>query len=559
MILTGIGPENVSAFEPLMDGVFLPDFAFAAGAVEDDEAVGVALFNELGDALMIDYIYVSEKFRRKGIGTALVKETVNMVGNGRQIPVHVNFPDRADVLREFFFSLGFRLYRDGRSYHALAASFLESASFQKLISAEPKNRVMRVSTLTKKEIQVLKNCMEGEDLDPAALDDDMLSGKLSLVTMNSATAKPTACILAEQKEKWVTILYLVNFSHDPKQIVDIFRAFKDAIVREKLEDCELRYVAMNEQTEVLAGKLAEAKSHIHFDSKVISALLLWDEDARQPERDWMSDQIAPAKAAGDPGESASEIFLTRTLSKSQRTKRGKKFAEKAKLQAGMRIEMFQLLELWRSLQPDEKLPPAKQKDLLTFYNSVTLQTACSAIELARSAALYNQFAEKPVDDGLLEALNKDPEGEKTKELLTESVSKLLKELDLSAFDYETDADFLKTEGKPGFAARYMLLRFLFNAKKLAMELTDNELRKRAALIDEIFADYEIRALLVQSPYYTLMANRDIDDMKTEELEIRYKQTEFEMARTFLQMIMAKSKTTGFKKGMSAEKRLADIP
>ena len=558
MILTGIGSANEEAFAPLLDGVSLSDFAYAAGAIKSGEAAGVALFNVLGDALMLDYIYISEKFRRQGIGYALINETLKSVGNGRQITLHVNFPERSEELREFFFSKGFRLFRDGVAYHASASSFLNSASFQKLIFAEPKNRVMRVGILTQKELQVLKNCMEAEDLDPATLDDDMLSGKLSLVTMDSTTARPSACILAEQKEDRVTILYLVNFSHDPKQLVDIFRAFKDAVVREGLTESELWYVAMNERTEALAGKLAEEKKHISFDCKVISALLLWEEEGAGDAAEWLRERIEPELAAREQTESAPETFLIRTLSKSQRTKRGLRFSEKARLEARMRNEMFALLNERRSVYPKEVLPQAKHQELLEFYNSSVSGGFCSYEDLVRDALLYRKYSEKPFEEEVVKALETDPEGEETKRLLAGSLAKMLTEQDVSLFDYESDKGFLGNEEKPVFAYRFTLLRLLSHVKRLLPAPEAEKLSKRTALIDELLADYEARALLIQSPFYVLLVGRDLEDLKDEELELRISQTEYEPAKDFMRQILEKRRKKGFGKGRSAQKRLEEL-
>ena len=56
MTLTGIGKNNIKAFEPLMGGYTLGDIKIAVGAIQDDRAAGVLLFDILDDALMLDYI-----------------------------------------------------------------------------------------------------------------------------------------------------------------------------------------------------------------------------------------------------------------------------------------------------------------------------------------------------------------------------------------------------------------------------------------------------------------------------------------------------------------------
>ena len=75
--LTSIGEENREAFEALMNGLDISDYEICIGAISDDEAAGVAFYNTVGDALMLDYIYVAPSHRRQGIGRSLVEDFID--------------------------------------------------------------------------------------------------------------------------------------------------------------------------------------------------------------------------------------------------------------------------------------------------------------------------------------------------------------------------------------------------------------------------------------------------------------------------------------------------
>ncbi len=61
----------------------------------ENEAAGVAFFSELADSLFLDYIYVSEKFRRRGIGSALIGKTIEALDGSGLVALHVNYPESA--------------------------------------------------------------------------------------------------------------------------------------------------------------------------------------------------------------------------------------------------------------------------------------------------------------------------------------------------------------------------------------------------------------------------------------------------------------------------------
>ncbi|MBQ7507427.1 MAG: GNAT family N-acetyltransferase, partial [Lachnospiraceae bacterium] len=157
MELTGIGSENEAAFRHLMPGMDIRDYRVAVGAIEEGHAAGVALYNDLDEALMLDYIFVAEEYRRRGIGTALIEEFLEEIKDFGAAALHVNYPEKEKALHSFFSSLDFLLYRDGDSYRISLKKLLKSDRLNHLLKAEPKHLVCPVREPSKAEKQALKN------------------------------------------------------------------------------------------------------------------------------------------------------------------------------------------------------------------------------------------------------------------------------------------------------------------------------------------------------------------------------------------------------------------
>ena len=71
MQLTRVDKENYDGFAPLTFGKNIEDFDVVIGAIEDETAVAIAMFNIVEEVLMLDYIYVDEDYRRRGIASEM--------------------------------------------------------------------------------------------------------------------------------------------------------------------------------------------------------------------------------------------------------------------------------------------------------------------------------------------------------------------------------------------------------------------------------------------------------------------------------------------------------
>lgn len=180
--LTGIGSENFDSFSFLMPGHSYLDYDICIGAVEDGEAAGVALYNAVENALMLNYIYVAEKFRRRGIASAILNDFLEEIDDAGAVAVHINFPEFARDIYHFVVAQKFKIFRDGKAY------------------------VLPVEKL-----------------------------------LNSARLN-------------IAIIYLVNFSKDPFQLVDLMRVLTDRIKKKDYTDNDLVFVTMDDYMRKLPEK-----------------------------------------------------------------------------------------------------------------------------------------------------------------------------------------------------------------------------------------------------------------------------------------------------------------
>ncbi len=273
MELTGIGEKNEKAFAHLCPGSKTGDHDFAVGAIEDGRAVGVALFDCMGEALMLNYIYVLPSFRRRGIATAMVEGFLDETASGPLAALHINYPEKSEELHGFALSLGFKLYRDGEAYRVPAEKLLSSAALDRMLKGKHTGEAVSISELTAEDIDHIKSELGKEDLDESIIDDPALSQELSFVVKSPGSGEPAALILCEKGEGVIALQYLINFTDNVKLTVDALRALRDAVIALGLKDHELIFVTMTDSIRRLVDALIKDKDSIICEGSVISGIL----------------------------------------------------------------------------------------------------------------------------------------------------------------------------------------------------------------------------------------------------------------------------------------------
>ncbi|MCR5790308.1 MAG: GNAT family N-acetyltransferase [Lachnospiraceae bacterium] len=275
MILTGIGNENAKAFSHLFGGLDYKNFTLCVGAIEEDRAAGAAFFSEMGDSLFLDYIYVLPEFRRRGIATALLEETIEALKGLDLVALHVNYPEKADDIHQFIEARGFRIFRDGKAFWVKARDLIDSQAAKKLLSGKPRHRISEVSALTALEKKALKKSLKQNELDPKIVDDRSYDKELSLVTIDKKSGMPAGMVLCRLNEDTIVLSYLVNFSNDPVMLLNILIALKDRVVEKGLADFDLIFLTMTDDMVRLPEKLLRSKELLKEDGNVISGIRMF--------------------------------------------------------------------------------------------------------------------------------------------------------------------------------------------------------------------------------------------------------------------------------------------
>ncbi len=274
MELTGIGEKNEIAFAPLCNGRRIRNHDFAVGAIEDGCAVGVALFDCVGEALMLDYIYVTSSFRRRGIATAMVEGFLEEISESPMAALHINYPEKSEELHGFALSLGFKLYRDGEAYRVPAKSLLESAALEKMLKGKQAGKVVSISDLTEQDKEHIRAELDKKDLDGTIIDDPALSSKLSFAVKDPESSLPAVLLLCEHGEGIVALQYMINFTDNVRFTVDAMRALRDAALEQGLEDNDLIFVTMSDEMRKFVSSLIEDKDSLTPEGSVISGILM---------------------------------------------------------------------------------------------------------------------------------------------------------------------------------------------------------------------------------------------------------------------------------------------
>ena len=275
MRLTAIGKENISAFRHLFGGFDHSSSILCVGAIEEESAAGVAAFSDMGDSLFLDYIYVAPEFRRRGIATALINETVSELIPLGLAALHVNYPEKADDIHKFILADGFRIFRDGKAFRVRVKDLIESRAARKLLSGALRHRVSEVSALNIMEKKTLKKHLRDSDLDPGLTDDCSYEWELSLVTMDKKSGMPAGIVLCKLSKDTIVLSYLINFSDDPMMLLDILIALRDRIVKKGLSGLDLLFLTMNDDMVKLPEKLLESKELLIEEGNVISGIRMF--------------------------------------------------------------------------------------------------------------------------------------------------------------------------------------------------------------------------------------------------------------------------------------------
>ncbi len=260
MRLTGINAENVEAYRDILDPFMIEEGDYVVGAEEDGAPVGTMVFSieEATASLLLKSIYVAPENRRKGIGSAMVKQICEEL---KPIAVYVEFSDEEESLSPFFDKLGFTMIGTSEIYRIPAALFLENEGTRDLLEAAGRHGTVRLIQLDEKTKKQLDQILAEAELDVSVRTMNEQDAKLSVVSLDEETGEPAGCLLAQALGKDVVITLFFSAAGDPMLFPGLFGAFYDALKEEGLLEGEISFVTEEDSVASFVKKLTggEAK------------------------------------------------------------------------------------------------------------------------------------------------------------------------------------------------------------------------------------------------------------------------------------------------------------
>ncbi len=311
---------------------------------------------------------------------------------------------------------------------------------------------------------------------------------------------------------------------------------------------------------------------------------------------WLVTRIMPKeKALDDEMNTAAGNLGISSLSSSQRSKRGKKFADKARLQAKM-VNLANKCRWQRAEALEDLMEHGKQSRLGKDF----IVTAVKDFEgdifregtiIDKSSDTYLKDLGKDIDDFSpmlrdlsfyyerkardekydkkngkpfrYDIIEKVADPKKRKEGYRE-VIRDFDRLDLSKFNYKDNDEFSDNE-KHSFEIRYAELRAFSHVGEMLKSLEDTTddltlkknmkvYRAKAETLKEILEDYENRMIMLQSPYYVLLAGKDVGSFSDKEIMERIGKTDDPLVKIYLDRVLEKRQhKDAFGRGKKAEK------
>lgn len=189
------------------------DFYFLGVLDDTSLPCGVLWYEWLKGAYEIRYIAVHPAFRRRGIGTFLIRSFLrSLYGMGMVFPVMISFSkeDAPDYFPEFLDSLGFfSCTKEGTAYSIRKKDLLNSAFYQKI--SETKDHTVSFFSLAEKEQQEFLDSQREKDLhfaDEIIRDSFLCNEKLCRAYVASGEIRSVIFVSRDESDNWeVSYLY----------------------------------------------------------------------------------------------------------------------------------------------------------------------------------------------------------------------------------------------------------------------------------------------------------------------------------------------------------------
>ncbi|MBE5926377.1 MAG: GNAT family N-acetyltransferase [Lachnospiraceae bacterium] len=263
MDITIVRNENQEAFENLMPSMFWEKADFVLGAVDENTACGIIAVCEEDTLFNIQYIFVAEEFRRRGIATALI-EGIHLMAKECKIDVtYCQYAENADTesLTNCFKKNLFD--RDENSSHIYKVLFKDlSVKLLDGKSRMPEDDIWPLAEVTSvvwKSFTYKLNQLAEEDTIPEIEKKANYDQDASFLLMHKG--EPVGCILLKKyEESYILSCFCVFGNVSPMEKMRLFQASYQIMKERCSQDTEITVNALTETTKKMVLSLTDGKA-----------------------------------------------------------------------------------------------------------------------------------------------------------------------------------------------------------------------------------------------------------------------------------------------------------
>ncbi len=220
----------------------------------------------------------------------------------------------------------------------------------------------------------------------------------------------------------------------------------------------------------------------------------------------------------------SKVFTKKSLGKSQKSKRAASFNEKERRQNQVYSEIYQYHNIRDKavnlIAEDNALSETKQAFM--EKNDVT---GSKYAEATRDVAVFAYLSQQKSMGDLAKKFYRSAASSETEDNAPELLVREMEKIDLSEFEYKSDSEFAT-----GLSVKISKLRAFSHVKAYLREIKLGRivltggpidltaLNAKMEMLEAIKTDYESRMAMMESPYYVLLAQKDLDGLSKDKLD-----------------------------------------
>lgn len=253
MEITTIGNGNASYFEYYTGGP-VGKGQTALGIIEEDYAVGAAVYSAHDGVIFIEHLLIDEDYRRRGLGAVLVDAAVECAENIGSDRI-MTFYEEDDAVTQFLRKIGFVCMPGDRMHGIPVKEIFASENFKKIKDQKPDPDVVPLSKVKKADLQKIRELLMAVDFAEELVDDEAYEPELSYAVFENETGAVCGALLARHMDDDVNVTALVVSEERHMLLRKLLSAFAVALFHQTKKESRLCFVGANEKLTETLSKL----------------------------------------------------------------------------------------------------------------------------------------------------------------------------------------------------------------------------------------------------------------------------------------------------------------